>query len=1694
MDSTAPRPGEAAPGREAPRRSDGSPSAIPAIAILLLVGLALRLIIAYVLFPGSGFQSDIGSFTSWALTLAHGGPGGFYANAGFADYPPGYLYVLWILGSIGSGAADLLGGGTINLNGVVLPLPDTIVGGLIKLPAIAADLGIAYLLYRLVRRWLGARSDAHGAALGAAALYLFNPVTWYDSALWGQIDAVGALVMLVAIAFLIDGFSEAAVGFAVVAALVKPQFGIVLAPLIGVTLLRRHLFLIGSGPRATAVPGVLRSWVVEEQGVWRLVSCAAVGAVVLFALITPFGLDVPTLISRMGDTAAGYPYLSVNAYDPWALIGSGGQASLAAGGGWSSDQVPLLAGLNGFTIGAILLGLGFAVGAIQLAWRDSRRSILLTAVFLSLAFFILPTRVHERYLFPVFVFLPLLAVNSRRFRVLTLVLAAGSFINLHGILTVGNYGTANVTGLPFGADMRSFGGVLLSVVLQTGAFLVVAWSLRPVSDLVAGPLRRLAGFAARAPEVDPYDLPPPAPPPPRAYPGSPDVQPAGGSGWGLPRALLARSLRRDRSGELRRERFGLPDRLDGLVVLILIVAAMVLRTWDLGQPFGMIFDEVYHARTATEFLQDWRYGEPHDIYEFTHPHLAKYLIAVGLVAFGDDNVTGTADLGVGTVTDAATEARWSPPDQPGQRDGDRLYLATPGGVVAYDLATRQVVTTVPLGNGRVPVHLTVDPGAHVVYVADDAGGLWSIQTADLDALRVSASAAQPAATRLGTFGGPVTALVTSSDGAHVEAITAAHQLVSLATADGSQSASVADPSAAALVAVPTDSGAGAVAVAEGDTLDLRDAATLASTSQLTLPEAPTGMVLMNGLDQPTIFAAGGSSLSWVAVPSSGGETLGGTLQMPGAVRDVAWDESSNIIHVLGRTPDGSSDTVYVVEPNGKAVFADARLPFSAVTMALDTQPQYPSQDRQQLLAVDSAGQLAVVDIGNHAYAWRIMGVIAGALLLGCLYLLVRMLFRRRTVALLTAGLVLVDGMFFAQSRIAMNDTYVALFIVAAYMLFVPIYLGLWRRRWVVALAIPAIGVLLGLALASKWVGAYAIGGIVLLVLLRSALGRLLALAAMIGMTGVLGWLAIGATSAGAPIGDASFLVLMVVLTAVLAAAIIVRPIRWTLDEVRFAVGAPAVAGGLALLGGIVLGGRPSASGGSATPGDLVLVGAALLVLAVVAYAACSLAGRRGLGPLARARAAPADDPDAPADAPDQGWLIPGSSLGAPWLLALACFTFVPLVVYVISYAPWIALGNQWFTGYPPGHTGQTLLDLQIQMYNYHNDLRASHPASSPWWAWPFDFKPVWFFQQGYANDTTGITYDAGNLVIFWLGVPVIAWASWQAWARRSLALTILVVGFACQWLSWSRIDRASFQYHYYTALPFLFAAVAYFLAELWHGPSPRTWLLARLAAAGALVAAPLLWLVRVPLCSLAGTSRVAPNSQVCGFVSMPFVLTERVAASGIVLLVGGAILVWQVRLVLADRAFAADDQRPGGGGFLRSGAPWLVITAAALLAALALAQTRFGDQALISAPLGALGPYAFAVIGTVPLAVAAWFVLTMRDPRRFVIGILGAATLWFVIFYADISGLPIPTGLKNIFQVLPLPTYVYDFQFAVNTDPPQTLTVLGLQSGSLALVTGALALAVMYAAWTRRAQRLALAGRGGPGPDEPGNVLTGGTA
>ena len=114
-------------------------------------------------------------------------------------------------------------------------------------------------------------------------------------------------------------------------------------------------------------------------------------------------------------------------------------------------------------------------------------------------------------------------------------------------------------------------------------------------------------------------------------------------------------------------------------------------------------------------------------------------------------------------------------------------------------------------------------------------------------------------------------------------------------------------------------------------------------------------------------------------------------------RFATWSttRATQLIHVLGDAVDGSGPTVYVVEPHANAVFADVRLPEEPVAWALDADPERPTQDREQLLAISSSGTMSAVETGQHAFGWRFPGVILGALTAALLYLLARVLFRRR---------------------------------------------------------------------------------------------------------------------------------------------------------------------------------------------------------------------------------------------------------------------------------------------------------------------------------------------------------------------------------------------------------------------------------------------------------------------------------------------------------------------------------------------------------------------------------------------------------------------------------------------------------------------------------------------------------------------------
>ena len=71
-------------------------------SLLLLVfggALLLRLLLAY---TTHGFSNDIACFAAWADRIFTLGPGQFYSAETFTDYPPGFMYVLYPIGALRS--------------------------------------------------------------------------------------------------------------------------------------------------------------------------------------------------------------------------------------------------------------------------------------------------------------------------------------------------------------------------------------------------------------------------------------------------------------------------------------------------------------------------------------------------------------------------------------------------------------------------------------------------------------------------------------------------------------------------------------------------------------------------------------------------------------------------------------------------------------------------------------------------------------------------------------------------------------------------------------------------------------------------------------------------------------------------------------------------------------------------------------------------------------------------------------------------------------------------------------------------------------------------------------------------------------------------------------------------------------------------------------------------------------------------------------------------------------------------------------------------------------------------------------------------------------------------------------------------------------------------------------------------------
>jgi dolichyl-phosphate-mannose-protein mannosyltransferase len=238
--------------------------------------------------------------------------------------------------------------------GLALDAPDLTVA--IKAVSIPFDLLLGVLLYLVVAN----RTDAARGLL-AAGLYLINPAAIIAGPLWGQVDAAGTLLYVGALVALSVHRFALAGGLAMLAGLAKPQFGLVALP-VAIVAIQRWRQGDGLRPLGRAAAGG---------------AVAGIG-ICLFAGLTPW-----RWFELFRDTAEFHQETSLGAFNIWALLV-----------GFEVPDEPYV------VIGGILLVAGVIGALLPLRRGHDLATLLAVGLMLAFAFYFLPTRVHERYLFP----------------------------------------------------------------------------------------------------------------------------------------------------------------------------------------------------------------------------------------------------------------------------------------------------------------------------------------------------------------------------------------------------------------------------------------------------------------------------------------------------------------------------------------------------------------------------------------------------------------------------------------------------------------------------------------------------------------------------------------------------------------------------------------------------------------------------------------------------------------------------------------------------------------------------------------------------------------------------------------------------------------------------------------------------------------------------------------------------------------------------------------------------------------------------------------------------------------------------------------------------------------------------------------------------------------------------------------------
>jgi Gpi18-like mannosyltransferase len=335
--------------------------------ILIIVGIILLAFIVRIPFLSKmGLGYDMGYWFGWAKSIKDFGLTNVYEQfyTDYVNYPPLMMYYLWGIGKLYS----FLGGTWENSTELYHVI--------VKSLGVFFDVFISLFTYYIARKEF---KLSFKKSLVFFAISLFNPIMFYNSSYWGQVDVVHSLFMLVCIYLLSKNkfkYLWPIFGFSI---LFKLQV-IAILPLIGFVTFYKE--------------GLLKTvkYLLMMIGAFLLGMIIYIVAGKLFIVIDMYR-DLYT------NNAWAFEF---GAFNPWWIVS---HHNLAEGVFTVEDiKNPVNAAFLGYIL--ILLFTNFK--------RLKGVRLYFLSAMLTFAFFMFPVGVHERYLFPFFPFLLIFAMKNKK--------------------------------------------------------------------------------------------------------------------------------------------------------------------------------------------------------------------------------------------------------------------------------------------------------------------------------------------------------------------------------------------------------------------------------------------------------------------------------------------------------------------------------------------------------------------------------------------------------------------------------------------------------------------------------------------------------------------------------------------------------------------------------------------------------------------------------------------------------------------------------------------------------------------------------------------------------------------------------------------------------------------------------------------------------------------------------------------------------------------------------------------------------------------------------------------------------------------------------------------------------------------------------------------------------------------------------